>query len=139
MKAVFGLALAIGFVAGLRSMVAPALVAWAAYCGWIDLQDTSVTWMSSTGAVVIFSLLAVGELIGDKLPFVPTRTQPFPLSARILLGAFCGLCFSAAMHQPLFPGATVGAIGGLVGAFVGYRIRRWLVEQLHARDWVIAV
>jgi uncharacterized membrane protein len=139
MNAVFGLALAIGFVAGLRSMIAPALVAWAAHRGWIDLQDTSVSWMSSTGAVVIFSLLAAGELIGDKLPFVPKRTQPFPLSARIILAGFCGLCFSAATHRSLFPATIVGAIGGLIGAVVGYRIRRWLVERWHARDWVIAI
>jgi uncharacterized membrane protein len=139
MNHVFVLALAIGVVAGLRSMIAPALVAWAARLGWINLQGTVVGWMSSTGTVVIFSLLALGELMGDKLPFTPKRTQLLPLSARIVLGGFCGLCFSAAMHRALFPAAMVGAIGGLIGAFAGYHIRKWLVRNLHTRDVVVAV
>jgi uncharacterized membrane protein len=139
MNDAFALALAIGVVAGLRSMIAPALVAWAAHLGWINLQGTTVAWMSSTGAVVIFSLMALGELLGDKLPFAPKRTQPLPLSARIVLGGFCGLCLSAAMHRPLFPATIVGAIGGFAGAFAGYRLRRWLVRNLHTRDRVIAV
>jgi uncharacterized membrane protein len=139
MNEVFVLALAIGLVAGLRSMMAPALVAWAAHLGWMNLQETSLAWMGSTGAVVIFSLLAVGELMGDKKPYAPKRTQPLPLSARIVLGGFCGLCFSAAAHRPLFPAAIVGGIGGFAGAFAGYRIRRWLVQNLHTRDRVIGV
>ena len=139
MNSVFLLVLAIGVVAGLRSMIAPALVAWAAHLRWINLQETSLSWMSSMGTVVIFSLLAVGELIGDKLPSTPKRTQPFPLGARILLGGFCGVCFSTAMHRSLIPAAIIGAIGGFIGAFAGYRIRRWLVSSFHAHDRVIAV
>ncbi len=34
------LALLIGVVAGLRSLTAPAVVAWAAFLGWIDLHGT---------------------------------------------------------------------------------------------------
>jgi uncharacterized membrane protein len=139
MHNIFILALAIGVVAGLRSMIAPALVAWAARLGWINLHSTAVAWMSSTGAVVVFSLVAIGELIGDKLPFTPKRTQPLPLSARIILGGFCGLCLSAAMHRSLFPAAIVGAIGGFLGAFAGYNVRMWLVRSLHTRDVLIAL
>lgn len=139
MNKVFVLALAIGLVAGLRAMMAPALVAWAARLGWMNLQETSLAWMGSTAAVVIFSLLAIGELIGDKKSHAPKRTQPLQLSTRIVLGAFCGLCFSAVAHRPLFPGAIVGGIGGFAGALAGYRIRRWLVRNLHTRDRVIAV
>jgi uncharacterized membrane protein len=139
MNEVFVLALAIGLVAGLRSMIAPALVAWAAHLGWMNFQQTSLAWMGSTGAVVIFSLLAIDELMGDKKTYAPKRIQPLPLSARIVLGGFCGLCFSAVAHRPLFPAAIVGGIGGFIGAFAGYRIRRWLVQNLHARDRVIAV
>jgi uncharacterized membrane protein len=139
MNDIFAFALAIGVVAGLRSMMAPTLIAWAARLGWINLQDTAFGWMSSTSVAVIFSLLALGELMGDKLPFAPKRTQPLPLSARIVLGGFCGLCFSAAMHRPLFPAAIVGSFGGFIGAFAGYRIRRWLVRTLHTGDRVIAI
>jgi uncharacterized membrane protein len=139
MNEVFTLALAIGFVAGLRSMMAPALVAWAAHRGWINLQSTSLASMGSTAAVVIFSFLAVLELLADKLPVAPKRTAPFPLSVRIVLGAFCALCLAAAMHRSLFAAVLLGAIGGLIGAFAGYRIRKRLVRKLHARDSQIAI
>jgi uncharacterized membrane protein len=133
------LALAIGFVAGLRSMMAPALIAWAAHRGWINLQETPMASIGSTAAVVIFSLMAAGELVGDKLSLTPKRTAPFPLSARIVLGAFSALCLGAAMHRQLLVVTLLGAIGALVGAFAGYRIRRSLVRKLHARDRVIAI
>jgi uncharacterized membrane protein len=139
MNEVFALALAIGFVAGLRSMMAPALVAWAAHRGWINLQGTSLASMGSMGAVALFSLLAVLELFGDKLSFAPKRTAPFPLSARIVLGAFCALCFATAAHRSLFAAGLLGAIGGLIGSLAGYRIRKRLVRKLHARDTVIAI
>ena len=42
------LALLIGVVAGLRSLTAPAAVAWAAHLQWLDLRHTSVALMVNT-------------------------------------------------------------------------------------------
>ena len=86
MNYVFALALGIGFVAGLRSLTPPAVVAWAAHLGWLNLNNSALAFMGSTIAVVIFSLLAVLELVGDVLPQTPKRTAPLPLMARILMG-----------------------------------------------------
>src|ERR1700758_3885725 len=80
------LALLIGVVAGLRSLTAPAVVAWAAYLGWIDLHGTWASWLGNIIAVVIFSVLAVGELVNDKLPKTPARTAPPVFSARLIMG-----------------------------------------------------
>lgn len=55
------LAFAIGFVAGLRSMTAPAAVAWAAYLGWIHLQGSPLAFMGSILAVGLFTLAALAE------------------------------------------------------------------------------
>jgi uncharacterized membrane protein len=33
----------------------------------------------------------------------------------------------------------LGATGGVIGAFVGYEIRRRLVNSLHIKDFVVAV
>ena len=62
------LAVGIGFVAGLRSLTAPALVSWAALLGWLPLRGTGLSFMSSAITVAVFSLLAILELIGDLLP-----------------------------------------------------------------------
>jgi len=135
---VFALAIGIGIVAGLRSLLAPAAVAWAAHLGWLHLQGTSLGFMESKVALVIFSLLAIGELIGDKLPKTPKRTATAPLLARIVTGGLSGACLSVSANQSLGIGAVLGAIGAVSGAFGGYETRKRLVTQLNAPDRVIA-
>ena len=65
LSAVLISALLIGFVCGLRTFTGPAVVAWAAHGNWIDLNRTPLHFMSTTAAVVIFTLLALGEFIAD--------------------------------------------------------------------------
>ena len=139
MNYVFAFALGIGFTAGLRSLTPPAVVAWAAHLGWLNLNNSPLAFMGSTIAVVTFSILAVFELIGDLLPQMPKRTEPFPLTARILVGGFCGACLCAASNHSMIIGAILGAIGGLIGAFAGYEIRRRLVNALQTKDIFIAL
>src|SRR5947199_5930964 len=139
MNYVFVFAFGIGFAAGLRSLTPPAVVAWAAHLGWLNLNDSPLAFMGSTIAVVIFSLLAVGELITDLLPQTPKRTAPVPLGARILMGGLCGACVYAASNQPLVIGAILGAVGGVIGAFTGYEIRRRSVAALHVKDIFVAL
>jgi uncharacterized membrane protein len=95
--------------------------------------------MGSTTAVAIFSLLAIGELVADKLPMIPSRTAPAPLLARIITGGLCGACLCAAAGKSLIVGALLGGMGGVIGAFVGYAVRKRLVNNLHIKDFVIAV
>src|SRR5206468_5222941 len=90
------LALGIGFVAGLRSLTAPAIVAWAAYLGWINLHGSPLAFMGTLWAVVIFTVLAVVELVADQLPNTPARTAPIGLSARVVTGALSGVCVAVA-------------------------------------------
>jgi uncharacterized membrane protein len=114
----------LGCVCGLRSMTAPAVVAWGAHQGWLHLEGSPLAFLANKISLVVFSLFALGELIADKLPFIPPRTQAGPLGVRILFGAMCGaaLCFSAAAAPIL--GALLGGLGGIAGAFAGYAYRR---------------
>ena len=137
MNYVFVLALGIGIVAGLRSLTAPAVVAWGAHLGWVNLHGSPLAFMGSTTAVAILSVLAIGELIADKLPMIPKRTAPAPLSARVITGGLCGACFCAAAGKSLLAGMLLGGIGGVIGAFLGYSIRRRL--DLHVKDFVVAI
>jgi uncharacterized membrane protein len=136
---VFLLAVGIGIVAGLRSLTPPAVVAWGAHVGWLNLHGSPLAFMGSTPAIAIFSLLALGELVADKLPMTPKRTAPAPLLARIVTGALCGACLCAAAGRSLIAGALLGGTGGVIGAFLGYEVRRRLVNNLHIRDFIVAV
>jgi uncharacterized membrane protein len=132
------LAFLIGVVAGLRSMTAPAVVAWAAHQNWIDLHSSPLSFIGSTAAVVVFSLGAVGELIADKLPSTPSRLKPPGLIARIVLGGLSGAALAASASQSLALGAVLGAAGGIAGTFAGYELRTRLVRTLGVPDFVIA-
>ena len=132
------LAFLLGVVAGLRAMTAPAVVAWAAHRGWLQLHGTALSFMASTAALVIFILLAVGELIGDQLPSTPPRTAPPGLIARIVTGGFCGVCLAMAGGAPLALGGLAGVVGALVGTYGGYQARTGLVRGLKVPDLVIA-
>ncbi|RZU41588.1 DUF4126 family protein [Edaphobacter modestus] len=129
----------IGCVAGLRSMMAPAIVCAAAYLHWIHLDGTPLAFLNTMAALSIFTLLAIGELIVDKLPNTPARTSAIGLSARGITGALCGAALAASGGRSLVAGALLGAAGGIGGAFAGYYIRHGLVTQMELPDFVIAV
>ena len=128
----------IGLFAGLRSLTAPAVTAWAAHLGWLKLERP-LSLIGSLPAVVIFTLLALAELVADKLPKTPNRTSPMPLIARILMGALTGACVAAGGGQSAIAGAAVGAAGGVVGAFAGYQARARLVKALGTPDIYVAL
>ncbi len=133
------LALSIGIVAGLRSLSAPAVVAWAAHLGWINLHSSPLAFMGTKWAVGIFTLLALVELIVDQLPGTPARTAAVGLSARIVTGALSGACLAVAGGATPWLGAPAGAAGALAGAFGGYHARAGLVPALRVPDFVIAI
>jgi uncharacterized membrane protein len=132
------LAFLIGVVAGLRSLTAPAVLAWAAHKNWLNLHNTPLSFMASTAAVVIFCLLAAGELVADQLPSTPSRTKPPGLIARILLGGLSGAGVAAAGRQSMMLGAVLGIAGGLAGTYGGHAARTGLVRTLQVPDFVIA-
>jgi uncharacterized membrane protein len=133
------LALGIGVVAGLRSMTAPAAVAWAAHLGWINLSGSHLAFMGSAWAVAIFTLGALVEFVTDQLPTTPARTTVIPLAARIVMGLITGACMGIAGGASVWSGAIGGAIGAIAGAYGGYQARVGLVRRLHVPDIAIAI
>jgi uncharacterized membrane protein len=132
------LAFFIGFFAGLRSLTAPAATAWAVYLGWLKLERP-LALIGSLPAVAIFTLLAIVELVADKLPQTPSRTAPPGLIARIVMGGLTGACVAAGGAQGVFLGILLGAVGGVAGCFLGYQARTGLVKALGTRDIYIAL
>ena len=128
----------IGLFAGLRSLTPPAAVAWAVHLGWLKLVRP-LSLIGSLPAVIILSLLAVTEIILDKLPNTPNRTAPVGLIARIVTGGLTGACVSVGGGKSALVGAGLGVLGGIVGCFGGYHARAQLVKFLRQPDFNIAV
>ena len=116
------LALVIGIVAGLRAMLAPAAIAWAASIGIMPLQGTWLAFLGWRFTPWVFSLLAVVEMVTDQLPSIPSRTVPPQFGARIVTGGVSGAAIGYVLGSPLF-GLALGIIGAVLGTLGGARLR----------------
>src|SRR5262245_17877534 len=123
----FLLALLIGVVAGLRTMMAPAMVSWAAHLGWLDLSGTWLAFFGSAWARWILSLLVLVELVTDQLPSTPSRTVPFQFGARIVTGALSGAAIGAGSGA-MVGGLIAGIIGAVIGTLGGHAFRARLAK-----------
>ena len=129
----------IGIIAGLRSLTAPALVSWAAHLGWLDLSGSWLSFLGSGAAIIILSVLALAELVADKLPKTPNRTDLGPLVFRAITGGFSSVAICASAHQSPVVGAILGVLGSIAGAFAGYEIRHRLVKTFGLSDFGVAL
>ena len=134
----YALAFLIGVVAGLRSMTAPAVVSWGARLGWLHLENTWLAFLGSPITPYILSVLAIGELINDKLPKTPSRKTPVPFAARVVVGALCGAALGAS-GQALVGGLLAGMLGAVAGTLGGYEGRSRLVKAIGGKDFPIAL
>ncbi|MEN2786617.1 DUF4126 domain-containing protein [Sphingomonas qilianensis] len=116
------LALLIGVVAGLRTMTAPAAVAWAAQLGWISLDGTWLAFVGFRFTPWILTVLALAELVTDQLPATPSRKVPPQFIARILSGGLSGAALGAA-GGALALGAVAGVLGAVIGTIGGAAAR----------------
>jgi uncharacterized membrane protein len=136
---IFVLAFALGIVAGLRSLMAPTVVSWAARLGWLNLQHSWLAFLGYAVTPYVFTAFAILELVMDKLPKTPSRKTPAVFAARIVLGAFSGsaLCM-ATQHSPA-AGALLGGLGAVAGTLGGYEARTRLAKALGVPDFAVAL
>jgi uncharacterized membrane protein len=131
------LAFLIGVLSGLRALTPLAAVCWAAHWGWLHLDNTWLAFLGYAATPYIFSVLAIGELINDKLPKTPSRKAPPGFAARIVTGTLCGAAFGAA-SQSLFGSLVAGALGAVAGTLGGYEFRSRLARAA-GKDLPIAL
>jgi len=115
-------AFVVGVVAGLRAMMAPAVVSWFARLGILGVGGTPLAFMGYKYTPFIFSLLALGELVNDKLPATPSRKVPPQFIGRVVSGALSGATVGAA-GQSLVLGLVLGALGAVAGTLGGAAVR----------------
>lgn len=126
---VYAFALLIGIVAGLRAMTAPAAVSWAARLGWLKLGGTWLAFFGSLWAALIFTALAVFELVTDQLPRTPSRKVPIQFGTRIVSGAICGAAIGT-MADAWPIGMLLGGVGAIAGTLGGAAARARLAAKL---------
>jgi uncharacterized membrane protein len=127
------LALLIGVIAGLRALTAPAVVAWGAFLGWIDVDGKWSEWVAHPITVAVLSVLLVVELVTDQLPKTPSRKTPPQFVTRLLMGAFAGAVIGSAFYHT-FSSIGAGMIGAVLGTLGGAELRSRLSAANGGKD-----
>ena len=125
-------------VAGLRALTPLTVISWAARLGWVPLQGTWFAFLGFAVATYIFTVLAIAELIGDKLPQTPSRKAAIPFVVRIISGALCGAALGTPSRTSI-GGLVTGVLGAVAGTLGGYEFRSRLVKAIGGRDLPIAL
>lgn len=114
----------LGLVAGMRSQLPLALLALGAGRGrFATTAEGPLGLLRSPVVRRLVAISAVGELVFDKLPILPSRLMPGPLFGRVLFGGLAGAAIAAEARRSPVLGAVLGASGAVLGAQAGYHAR----------------
>jgi uncharacterized membrane protein len=130
---------AIGVLTGLRTMTPIAVLCWMTALSRIAAATGWMAFVSSRIALILFTLAAIAELIGDKMPKTPSRTGFPGLPARLIFGGLCAAIVASALGFPIAIGALAGVLGAIAGTYGGWFIRTRAVKALRCPDLPIAL
>lgn len=136
---IFAGAAILGAVAGMRSMSSPAIVCGLAHAGVLPVHNKQLEILAHPASVATTAVLAAGELIADKLPFVPARTTLGPLVTRTIAGALCGAAITSAKERPILLGALIGACAAVGATYTAYQTRLYLGQRAGIPDPAVAI
>lgn len=132
--------IALSALAGNRSMAAPAALSrfvTGRYAG--QPLPAPASYLNDPLIADGLALLAAGELIADKLPFTPNRTDLLPLLGRGVFGGIVGAGVSAIQGKDRALGGLLGAAAAIVNTIASYHLRRTLVQKAHLPDFIVAL
>ena len=112
----------LGTSSGLRAFLGLTVVSWAAYLGYLPLNHTWLAFLGFAFAPYILALMAIGELVIDKLPNTPSRLTPRQFITRVVTGTLCGIALGLSTSQ-LIVGGLAGMVGSVVGTLGGAKGR----------------
>ncbi len=111
----------IGLVGGQRAMTPLAMVAVAGARGELPADSGAPRLLTHPLAAAGATLLAVGEMAGDKLPSAPDRIVPVGLAARFATSALAGMALAPRDRRWL--GAAIGGVTAVIASYPGWRAR----------------
>ena len=126
-------------LSGLRSMAPPALLARAIRRG--DVPDPKGTPYEILGRLSpLLQILMIGEMVGDKTPFIPSRTSTGPLVGRAASGALVAAALRASGGRGgKGSAALLGALSAMAAAFAGENLRAQGAQRIGAPDLALAL
>lgn len=121
-KTTLALAAGAGVVTGMRSMALPAFLSHRRSSEGGHGRVTRH--LARSDAATLLSVLAAGEMMADKTPFIPDRTDALSLAGRAAIAGLCGVAVAESRNTSLIPAAVVGSLAAVGSTFVSYTLRK---------------
>ena len=131
--------LSLGAISGLRSFSGPAFLSRAASKGLVSLDGTALAFLGSERLSRALMLMALGELVGDKLSITPSRTSPPVLLWRAASGGLVGAVSFASEGRRSTTGAALGSSAAVAAAVIGEKVRALVGEKTGLPDPLVAL
>jgi uncharacterized membrane protein len=128
-------AFGLGAVTGIRSMMGLAFFSDHAD-EMKDESNPALDFLKRPRVAALLKIMAAGEVVMDKLPFIPARTEVAPLIGRIVIGGLVGAAIS---KEKWIQGGAVGAVGALASTYAITYLRKTLHDDRHIPDVVLGV
>jgi uncharacterized membrane protein len=133
------LAAGLGLVAGIRSMQAPALMS-RCLRGKLDADSAgALAMLTSPVSSGVLRVMSIGEMIADKLPFIPARTTLLPLAGRVVAGALSGAALAQARKESRRGAVIVASLAALGSTYLVTSIRTLATGKLRIPDVAIGL
>jgi uncharacterized membrane protein len=133
-------AIGLGAIAGMRAMSAPALLSdFLSTSPTHTLDDSPLHYLQNPGLATGLKLLAVAEMLTDKLPNIPDRISAPSLLVRTLSGALVGATISEAHGERKISGALLGGIGAIAASYAFFFLRKKLSQATPLPDTAYAL
>ncbi|WP_159452051.1 DUF4126 family protein [Hymenobacter roseosalivarius] len=133
-------ALALGAIAGMRSMSAPATISHVLSKNKSKAIGRSpLRFLQSPTTAKVLKGVAVSEMAADKLPGMPDRTSPPVLLGRILAGGLAGAAAYKAQNDSIVKGALIGSAVAVAATYGALYLRKALGSSTGLPDPVWAV
>ncbi len=120
-------------------MSSPALISHLARSGALPIDSKLGFLASHSGTATTTAVLAAGEFIADKLPFIPKRTAAGPLVGRALFGGLAGALVTLGKKRSWLLGAAMGTLGAVGATYGAYHLRKAAGEKFHIPDPLLAL
>lgn len=120
-------------------MSAPAVITQLSEAGLMPEDGSPMAWLQNPAVHKAINILAGGEMLADKLPFLPARTDIGPLAARGITGSISGAAVCTAMRRPWWIGALIGAAAAIGATFGATKLRKWATEDQHLPNSVVGL
>ena len=91
----------------------------------------ALRWPYGNWTTIVAGLFCAGELVADKLPNVPARTQVAPLLLRAIFGSYAAWAVGTPLGLDLRAAIAIGIAGSVIGAYSGYFWRMKVVPAIH--------